>query len=557
MRSDQIKKGYQRAPHRALLKATGLVDDRDLTKPFVAIVNSHVDIIPGHVHLQEFGKIIKKAVRDAGGVPFEFHTIGVDDGIAMGHAGMKYSLPSRELIADSVETMLQAHQFDAMIGIPNCDKIVPGMVMGALRVDIPALFVSGGPMAAGITPAGEVVDLVSVFEGVGAYQDGQIDEQQLKTLEDYSCPGCGSCSGLFTANSMNCLLEVLGLALPYNGSALAGTGEREELARQAGARIMDLIKQNLTPRQVMTGEAVEDAFVLDLAMGGSTNTVLHMLALAHEAGLELHLARINQLSELVPQLCKVSPSGPWHMEDIHRAGGVPAIMQELHLTGKLIHPDRPTVSGCSFGETFAGQAIQNPEVIRPLSNPHSDRGGLAVLFGNLAPRGAVVKIGGVAKSMMRHVGPARIYNSQEEALAGIFGSQVQPGDVVVIRYEGPRGGPGMQEMLSPTSAISGMGLGERVALITDGRFSGGTRGACIGHLSPEAAARGPIAALENGDIIEYNLETRQLNVQLNEQEIQQRIDALPDFTPNTASSWLSRYACMVQGADQGAVLSWQ
>ncbi len=553
MRSDRVKKGFERAPHRALLRATGLTDS-DFDKPFIAIVNSYVDVVPGHVHLQEFGRIIKQAVRAAGGVPFEFNTIGVDDGIAMGHAGMKFSLPSRELIADSVETMIQAHQFDGMVCIPNCDKIVPGMLMAALRVDIPAIFISGGPMAAGKTPEGETIDLISVFEGVGAYKAGRIDAARLKTLEEFACPSCGSCSGMFTANSMNCLMEALGLALPFNGSALAKTPEREALAQRAAAQIMTLIELDLTPRQIVTAEALDDAFALDMAMGGSTNTVLHTLALAREAQVHYPLERINAVASRVPYLCKVSPSGSWHMEDVHRAGGIPAILNEIARSGNTLHLDRPTVSGVSLGESIAGCAVRDYEVIRPLEKPHSPTGGLAVLFGNLAPDGAVVKTGGVAPAMRQHVGPARIFDSQEDAMAGILGSQVQPGDVVVIRYEGPRGGPGMQEMLSPTSAIMGMGLGDQVALITDGRFSGGTRGACIGHVSPEAAAGGPIAALQDGDLIELDIDLRRLNVHLSAEAVQARLEKLPPFQPRTDSSWLKRYARMVTSASTGAVL---
>jgi dihydroxy-acid dehydratase len=553
MRSDQIKKGFERAPHRALLKATGVTDE-DLSKPFIAIVNSYVDIVPGHVHLQEFGKRVKEAVRAAGGVPFEFNTIGVDDGIAMGHEGMKFSLPSRELIADSVETMIQAHQFDGMVCIPNCDKIVPGMIMAALRVDIPAIFISGGPMAAGVTPEGEVVDLISVFEGVGAYKAGAIDEARLKVLEDFACPSCGSCSGLFTANSMNCLLEVLGLALPYNGSALALTQERDELADRAAAQILSLVENNLTPRQIVDVSAVDDAFALDMAMGGSTNTVLHTLALAHEAGVDYPLERINQVADRVPYLCKVSPSGKWHMEDVHRAGGIPAILNEIGRSGNTLHMDRPTVTGKNLGHSIAGANITDHEVIRPLENPHDQVGGLAILFGNLAPDGAVIKVGGVAPHIRQYSGPARIYESQDQAMAGILNHEVQPGDVVVIRYEGPKGGPGMQEMLSPTSAIMGMGLGEEVALITDGRFSGGTRGVCIGHISPEAAALGPIAALQDGDVVDIDLEARRLDVQLSDEVIQKRLAALPPFEPKTKSSWLRRYSRMVTSASTGAIL---
>lgn len=554
MRSDIIKKGFERAPHRALLRATGQVTEKDFGKPFIAVVNSYVDIVPGHVHLQEFAKTIKDVIRQEGGVPFEFNTIGVDDGIAMGHAGMKYSLPSRELIADSVETMIQAHQFDGMICIPNCDKIVPGMVMAALRVNIPAVFISGGPMKAGQTPSGEKVDLVSVFEGVGAYQSGSMTEEELSILERNACPGCGSCSGLFTANSMNCLVEVLGLALPYNGTALAGTDERENLARKAASRIMDLIDKDLTPRKIVSVEAIDDAFALDMAFGGSTNTVLHTLAFAHEAGINYDLERINQIASMVPHLCKISPSGPWHMEDLHEAGGVPAIVNELAKGGICVHLDRPTVAGTTLGKSINNCQINDTEVIRPLENAHNEKGGLAILFGNLAPDGCVIKSGGVAVSMRRHTGPARIYDSQEEAMDGILSGDIQDGDVVVIRYEGPKGGPGMQEMLSPTSAIAGMGLGETVALITDGRFSGGTRGACVGHISPEAAARGPIAALRDGDQITIDLDSNSLEVMLDQDEVNQRLEVLQPFQSEISSSWLDRYSRMVSSASQGAVL---
>lgn len=554
MRSDKVKKGFERAPHRALLKATG-VKDEDFSKPFIAIVNSYVDIVPGHVHLQGFGKRVKDAVRAAGGVPFEFNTIGVDDGIAMGHPGMKFSLPSRELIADCVETMIQAHQFDGMVCIPNCDKIVPGMIMGALRVDIPTIFVSGGAMAAGKSPDGETLDLISVFEGVGAFKAGKIDEKRLKLLEDFACPTCGSCSGLFTANSMNCILEVLGLALPYNGSALALSAEREDLAMQAASRIMALVENNgPTPRQMVTADVIDDVFALDMAMGGSTNTVLHTLAFASEAGIDYPLSRINAVADKVPYLSKVSPSGPWHMEDVHRAGGIPAILNEIARGGNNLHLDRQTVSGMTLREAIAGKTITDHAVIRPIENPHRQVGGLAILFGNLAPDGAVIKTGGVAAHIHTHTGPAIIYESEEAAMQGILNHEVVAGNVVVIRYEGPRGGPGMQEMLSPTSAIMGLGLGEQVALITDGRFSGGTRGVCIGHISPEAAARGPIAALNNGDIIEIDLQARTLNVRLSADEIQARLAALPPFEPRTQSSWLRRYARMVTSANHGAVL---
>lgn len=554
MRSDTVKKGFDKAPHRALLRATGLQDE-DFKKPFVAIVNSYVDVVPGHVHLQEFGKLVKEAVRAAGGVPFEFNTIGVDDGIAMGHAGMKYSLPSRELIADSVETMIEAHCFDAMVCIPNCDKIVPGMLMAAMRVNIPTIFISGGPMKAGMTPEGETIDLISVFEGVGAYSAGKINEERLAVLEKFACPSCGSCSGMFTANSMNCLLEAIGLALPFNGSALAKTPEREALAQQAAAQIMTLIQRDIKPRDIVTAEAIDDAFALDMAMGGSTNTVLHTLALAHEAGVDYPLERINAVADKVPHICKVSPAGKWHMEDVHRAGGIPAILNEIQRGTGMLYLNRITVSGKTLGESIQGVEIKDEEVIRRCENAYSKRGGLSILFGNLAPDGAVVKTGGVSETMMQFSGPARIYESQDEALAGILAREVQPGDVVVIRYEGPRGGPGMQEMLSPTSAIMGQGLGDKVALITDGRFSGGTRGACIGHVSPEAAAGGPIAALQNGDLIDIDLHARVLNVRLSDEEIQRRLAALPPFKSKVQSKWLKRYAHFVTSANRGAILA--
>lgn len=553
MRSDSIKVGYEHAPHRALLRATG-VTNADMSKPFIAVVNSYVDVVPGHVHLQEFGKLVKDAIRAAGGVPFEFNTIAVDDGIAMGHAGMKFSLPSRELIADSVETMMEAHRFDGMVCIPNCDKVIPGMLMAAMRLDIPAIFVSGGPMAAGRTPDGEALDLISVYEGVGAYQSGKIDADRLKMLEENACPACGSCSGMFTANSMNCLMEALGMALPYNGTALAKTAEREDMAKRAGALIMDLVEKQITPRMIATLDAFDDAFALDMAMGGSTNTVLHGMAVAHEAGIDYPLARLNDISSKVPHLCKVSPSGKWHMEDVHRAGGIPAILNEVHKSTGLIHLDRITVSGKNLREAVEKAEIKDDDVIRRANNAHSASGGLAIVFGNLAPNGGVVKTGGVSPSMRKFTGTAHIYESQDEALAGILAGQLKGGEVVVIRYEGPRGGPGMQEMLSPTSAIMGMGLGEKVALITDGRFSGGTRGACIGHISPEAAARGPIAALKEGDVIDIDLEARSINVRLSDEEIRQRLVTLPPFEPRTQSKWLRRYTHFVTSADHGAVL---
>lgn len=554
MRSDTVKKGFDKAPHRALLYATGLKEE-DFNKPFIAVVNSYVDIVPGHVHLQEFGKLVKDAVRAAGGVPFEFNTIAVDDGIAMGHGGMKYSLPSRELIADSVETMIEAHRFDAMICIPNCDKIVPGMLMAALRVNIPSIFISGGPMPAGRTPDGEIVDLISVFEGVGAYTAGTIDEERLTILEKFACPSCGSCSGMFTANSMNCLMEVLGLALPFNGTALAQTKEREELARKAANQMLFLLEQDIKPRDIVTLDAIDDAFALDMAMGGSSNTVLHTLALANEAHVDYPLTNINTVAEKIPHICKVSPVGKWHMEDVHRAGGIPAILNEIQRGTGMLHFDRLTVSGMKLGQSIKDMVIKDDDVIRRCDNAHSKYGGLTILFGNLAPNGAVVKVGGVSAEMMKFSGPARIYESQGEALEGILNREIKAGDVVVIRYEGPKGGPGMQEMLAPTAAIMGQGLGDKVALITDGRFSGGTHGACIGHISPEAAAGGPIGALKTGDVIEIDIKECRLDVRLDEVELRQRLSELPPFQSNTQSKWLKRYSYFVTSADTGAVLS--
>lgn len=552
MRSDEVKKGIERAPHRSLFRATGVVGEDDWEKPFVAVVNSYVDVVPGHAHLREFGRLVKEAVRAAGAVPFEFNTIGVDDGIAMGHEGMKFSLPSRELIADAVETMVSAHRFDGMVCIPNCDKITPGMLMAAVRLDVPAVFVSGGAMATGRDAAGKAIDLVSVFEGVGALRAGAIDEERLSELEKKACPSCGSCSGLFTANSMNCLMEALGLALPFNGTALAKTPEREALAKAAAARIVELVSKDLTPRKIVTREAVDDAFALDMAMGGSSNTVLHTLAIAREAGIDYPLERINAVADRTPHLAKVAPSGPWHMDDVHRAGGVPAILERLARLG-LLHLDRPTVAG-TFRDHVATDPASDDEVIRPASNPHSARGGLAILFGSLAPEGAVVKTAGVAGAMRRHRGPAVVFESQEAAMEGILDGLVKKGDVVVLRNEGPRGGPGMQEMLSPTSAIMGMGLGEHVALVTDGRFSGGTRGACIGHVSPEAAEGGPIGFVREGDFISLDLDARTLDLEISPEELdRRRAEGLP-LRRTVASPWLRRYRALVTNAARGAVL---
>lgn len=553
MRSDTIKKGFERAPHRSLLKATGITDE-DMGKPFIAISNSYIDIVPGHAHLNELGEVVREAVRQAGGVPFMFNTIGVCDGIAMGHVGMKYSLPSRELIADSVETMVKAHRFDAMICIPNCDKIVPGMLMAAVRCNIPTIFVSGGPMTAGRTSQGEAVDLVSVFQAVGAYQAGTISEAQLKELEDVGCPTCGSCAGLFTANSMNCLCEVLGMALPGNGSILAVDPRREQLARDAARQLMKLLEMDLKPLDLITPEAIDNAFALDMAMGGSTNTVLHTIALAREAGVDYPLERLNQISARVPTLCKISPSSDYHMEDMDRAGGVSAILWELSQKPGTLHLNQPTVTGKTLGENIANCDSQDTDCIRTLDNAYSQTGGLTILFGNLAPEGAVVKNAGVLPEMMRHSGPARVYESHDEANAGILDGQVKPGEVVIIRCEGPKGGPGMQEMLAPTANITGMGLESSVALITDGRFSGGTRGACIGHVSPEAAQGGPIGLLQTGDIIQIDIPAGTLNVDLTEDELARRRASWQPPSRGHLTGWLARYASMATSASKGAVL---
>ena len=553
MRSDKIKKGVDRAPHRSLLRATGLKDE-DFDKPFIGICNSFVEIIPGHMHLNRFAEVVKEAVREAGGVPFEFNAIGVDDGIAMGHIGMRYSLPSREIIADSIETVALAHWFDGLICIPNCDKITPGMMMGALRVNIPTIFISGGPMAAGVTPQGDKVDLVSVFEGVGAYQAGKIDEQELKTLEQFGCPSCGSCSGMFTANSMNCLAEALGLALPGNGSILADTKERNELAQKAAKQILHLIEADLKPRDIVTKESVDNALILDMAMGGSTNTILHTMAIAHEAGVDYPLENINELSKKVPYLCKVSPAGNWHMEDVDRAGGISAILHELSKIEDLLHLDRPTVTLKTLGENIAEAKVKERAVIKSVEEPYSQTGGLQILYGNLAPDGAVIKTGAVDPSIRRFKGEAIVFDSQDSAIAGIAMGKVKPGHVVVIRYEGPKGGPGMPEMLSPTSAIMGMGLGKEVALITDGRFSGATRGICIGHISPEAAEGGPIGWIEPGDEIEIDLEKGTLELLISDEEMEKRKKAWKAPSIQVEGSFLRRYAYLVTSANTGAVL---
>ncbi len=556
MRSDLIKSGIERAPHRSLLKATGVIrDDSDFDKPFIGVVNSYIDLIPGHVHLQDFGRIVKETIRAHGGVPFEFNTIGVDDGIAMGHIGMRYSLASRELIADSVETVVEAHRLDGIICITNCDKIVPGMLMAAVRIDIPVIFVSGGPMKSGRLASGEKVDLISVFEGVGRHRRGEIDDAGLRELENAGCPTCGSCSGMFTANSMNCLMEALGLALPGNGTILAVDKRREQLVHDSARQLMQLIERDIKPSDILSPASFRNAFALDMAMGGSTNTILHTLAIAREAGIDIDLADLNRIADRVPYICKVSPATPYvHMEDVDAAGGISAILKELSRLDNVLDTSLLTVTGRSLGENIRQAENRNPKVIRTAQAPYSPRGGLAVLFGNLAPQGAVVKTGAVDSAMLTHRGPARLYNSQDEVLEGIARQEIEAGDVVVIRYEGPKGGPGMPEMLAPTSAIMGMGLGDKVALITDGRFSGGTRGACIGHISPEAAEGGPIAILRDGDIINIDIPGKSLRVELSDTEIDRRLRELPPFEPKIKRGYLARYTHLVTSASSGAVL---
>jgi len=555
MRSDIIKSGHERAGHRGLLKACG-VSDADMRKPFIGICNSYTDIVPGHIHLHEFAQVVKEAVREAGGVPFEFNTIAVDDGIAMGHLGMRYSLPSRELIADAVETMAMAHCFDALICIPNCDKITPGMVMASLRINIPTIFISGGPMKAGTKPDGASGDLISIFEGVGAFQTGKIDADQLKALEDSCCPGCGSCAGMFTANSMNCLLEAIGLALPGNGTTLAIDPQRKELARATARQIMVLIEKDIKPRDIVTAQSIDNAFTLDMAMGGSTNTVLHTFAIAQEADVDYPLERVNALSMRTPCICKVSPSKPdVHIEDVDRAGGISAILKEISKQPGALHLDTLTVTGKTLGENIAATEIKDANIIHPLDTPFTADGGLAVLFGNLAPDGAVIKSAGVDPECFVFEGEAIVFDSQDECLEALERREVKPGHVVVIRYEGPKGGPGMPEMLSPTSMIKGQGLGKQVALITDGRFSGGTAGTCLGHISPEATEGGPIALVQNGDRIRIDIPARTISMQVDDAELARRRASWVKPEPKINKGWLGRYCRLVTSASKGAVLA--
>ena len=554
MLSDRTKLGRERAPHRSLMRATGMTDE-DIRKPFIAICNSFNEVIPGHVHLNKVAELIKEEVRKAGGTPIEFNLIGVCDGIAMAHHGMKFSLASRELIADSVETMLSAHAFDACICIPNCDKIVPGMVMGALRCNIPTIFCSGGPMAAGRGRNGEVLDLNSVFEAVAACTAGKISEEELHFVECNACPGAGSCSGMFTANSMNCLCEVVGLALPGNGTLLALSDERKELWKAAARRAVEMAKEGgPLPRDLITEKSIDNVFACDMAMGGSSNTVLHTLAFAAEAGLNYDLQRIDEISRRTPNICKVAPSSRYHMDDVKRAGGIMTILSEISSIPGVLNLDTPTVSGKTLGEQIAGLETQDAAVIRKPENAYSKDGGLAVLFGNLAEQGAIVKKAGVLPEMLVHRGPAVIFESQEAACAGILADKVKPGDVVIIRNEGPKGGPGMQEMLAPTSYIMGKGLGNCVALITDGRFSGATHGACIGHVSPEAAEGGLIGLLKDGDIIAIDIPNRSITAELSEEEIAARRAVWQPTMQEIDGKWLKRYRKLATNASKGAVL---
>ena len=555
MRSDQIKKGIDAAPARSLLYATGQVKSaKDMEKPFIAICNSYIDIVPGHVHLRELAEIAKEAIREAGGIPFEFNTIGVDDGIAMGHIGMRYSLPSRELIADAAETVINAHWFDGVFYIPNCDKITPGMIMAAMRTNVPAIFCSGGPMKAGVDPRGHQMTLSTMFEAVGAYKVGNLTSEQFQFMEQNACPTCGSCAGMFTANSMNCLLEILGLALPGNGTTLAVSKERRQLVRQAAFHLIDLVKKQIKPRDIVTKEAIDDAFALDMAMGGSTNTVLHTLAIANEAEIDYNLEDINEIAKRVPYLSKIAPSSAYSMHDVHEAGGVSAIIKELIDVPGAIHPDRITVTGKTIRENVQSAKINNPEVIRSKENPYSPVGGLSILYGNIAPDGSVIKVGGIDPDITSFTGKAICFNSHDEAVAAIDDGTVQKGHVVVIRYEGPKGGPGMPEMLAPTSSIVGRGLGRDVALITDGRFSGATRGIAVGHISPEAAAGGPLALVEDGDLITIDLVHRTLNVQVSDEELVKRKASLPKFEFKVKKGWLARYTALVTSANTGGIM---
>jgi len=555
MRSDLVKKGVERAPHRSLLHAVGC-SAADMEKPFIGIINSYNEIVPGHIHLDEIAAAVKAGVRAAGGMPFEVNTIAVCDGIAMNHPGMKYSLPSRELIADSVEIMVMANAFDALVFIPNCDKIIPGMLMAAARLNIPSIFISGGPMLAGWlgeeNSEPRQVDLNTVFEAVGKVVIGKMTEQELLKLEKYACPGCGSCSGMFTANTMNCLMEALGIALPGNGTIPAVDMRRRVLATEAGSKIVELLKAGVLPKDIITADAIQNALTVDVALGGSTNSVLHLMAIANEAGVQFPLTLVNEISSRTPNLCKLRPAGGYHIEDLDKAGGIPAVMNELQ---KLLNLKAATVSNKTLEEVIKDSKVLDRHVIHSFDNPYSAEGGLAILFGNLAPEGAIVKRSAVAPEMMVHEGPAKVFDSEDEATAAIMEGGIKPGDVIVIRYEGPKGGPGMREMLTPTSLVTGMGLAKEVALITDGRFSGATSGASIGHVSPEAASGGPIGAVQDGDIIRIDIPNCKLEVKLADKEVNDRLARLPQFEPKIKTGYLKSYAEKVTSASTGAVFN--
>ena len=551
MRSDNVTRGSERAPNRSLFYALGYTPE-ELERPLIGVVSAYSEIVPGHMHLDKIAQAVKTGVEMAGGTPILIPAIGVCDGIAMGHIGMKYSLASRELICDSVETMLMAHQLDGLVLVPNCDKIVPGMVMAAVRLDVPAVVCSGGPMLAGHYN-GEEVSLSKMFEAVGAYKAGMISDEQLEECTENCCPGCGSCSGMYTANSMNCLCEAVGIALPGNGTIPAVYAKRLQLAKRSGMAIMDLVRRGVTARQIINERSLRNALTCDMALGCSTNTVLHLLAIAHEAGCPMDLKVFNEISAKTPNLCHLAPAGPTHMPDLYAAGGSPAVQAELAKAG-LLDLDVPTVSGKTLGENIQGAHILDTKAIRPIEDPYSPTGGLQILWGNLAPDGCVVKRSAVAPEMLCHTGPARVFNSEEEAITAIYAGDIHPGDVVVIRYEGPRGGPGMREMLNPTSALAGMKLDTTVALITDGRFSGASRGASIGHVSPEAASGGPIALVEEGDSITIDIPAASITLEVPQEELDRRQAALQPRQPNITSGWLSRYARMVTSANQGAVL---
>ncbi len=555
MKSDVVKKGLERAPHRSLLYALGC-NRSEMDKPFVGIINSYSEIVPGHIHLRYIAQAVKAGVWEGGGVPFEVNTIAVCDGIVMNHPGMKYSLPSRELIADSAETVAEAHAFDALVFISNCDKIVPGMLMAATRLNIPSIFISGGPMLSSrFGDDGRKIDLISVFEGVGEVLSGKMDEAELEQMERLACPGCGSCAGMFTANTMNCLIEVLGIGLPGNGTIPAVDARRRSLAKDAGRTVMKLLADNVRPRDLINKESIYNALTVDMALGASTNSVLHLMAIAHEAGVAFPLTLVNEISQQTPCLCKLTPAyiegkTKYHIEDLDRAGGIPAVMNEIKGLLKL---NLKSVTGKTMAENVAGSRILDNNVIRPVDNAFASTGGLAILFGNLAPDGAVVRRSAVAAEMLSHRGPARVFDSEEAATKAIMGHKIKEGDVIVIRYEGPKGGPGMREMLTPTSLLSGLGTDNKVALITDGRFSGGSRGAAIGHVSPEAASLGPIAALKDGDIIVIDIPNYKLAVEMTDEEMKRRVAQLPAFEPKVKSGYLRYYAEKVCSASTGAV----